>query len=136
MSDIAEEKPNSENPEEFTGLKLSDPKTIAAGIPAVMSSAKHIFSEMGIGRALKALSALNQKLTLALRQRVDPSLPYPSPKLQPLFPPMPLHFLSDDLLQRLAKELILRAWRQVRVQKHAGTVRAQLVDDVAHEQAA
>ncbi|MCX8471148.1 MAG: FdhF/YdeP family oxidoreductase [Chitinophagaceae bacterium] len=53
--------PNSENPEAFTGLELGKPKETAAGIPAVISSAKHIFSEMGIGRGLKALSSLNQK---------------------------------------------------------------------------
>ncbi len=53
--------PNSENPEAFTGLELGEPKETAAGIPAVISSAKHIFSEMGIGRGLKALSSLNQK---------------------------------------------------------------------------
>ncbi|MEO5569554.1 MAG: FdhF/YdeP family oxidoreductase, partial [Bacteroidia bacterium] len=53
--------PNAENPEEFTGLKLAAPKTVAAGIPAVISSAKHIFGEAGIARGLKALSALNQK---------------------------------------------------------------------------
>ncbi len=53
--------PNSENPEAFTGLELGEPKETAAGIRAVISSAKHIFSEMGIGRGLKALSSLNQK---------------------------------------------------------------------------
>jgi molybdopterin-dependent oxidoreductase alpha subunit len=53
--------PNPENPEVFTGLKLTAPKETAAGIPAVLSSAKHVFGEMGIGRGLKALAALNQK---------------------------------------------------------------------------
>jgi molybdopterin-dependent oxidoreductase alpha subunit len=53
--------PNAENPEEFTGLKLTKPKVIAAGIPAVLSSAKHMFSEMDIPRAFKALATLNQK---------------------------------------------------------------------------
>ncbi len=52
---------NAENPERFTGLKLIRPKTVAAGMPAIFSSAKHIFSEMGPGRAMKALFALNQK---------------------------------------------------------------------------
>jgi len=55
------EEVNAENPERFTGLKLIRPKTVAAGIPAIFSSAKHIFSEMGPGRAMKALFALNQK---------------------------------------------------------------------------
>lgn len=53
--------PNAENPEFFTGLKLTAPKETAAGIPAVLSSAKHVFGAMNIGRGLKALAALNQK---------------------------------------------------------------------------
>lgn len=53
--------PNAENPEIFTGLKLSKPKEMAAGIPAVISSAKHILSEMGASRAWNALINLNQK---------------------------------------------------------------------------
>lgn len=61
---MVEEKnilPNAENPDTFTGLKLSKAKKVAAGIPAVVSSAKHILSEMGPGRGLKALLKLNQK---------------------------------------------------------------------------
>jgi molybdopterin-dependent oxidoreductase alpha subunit len=53
--------PNAENPEEFLGLKLGKPKLVAAGIPAVLSSAKHVFGEMNVSRGLKALAALNQK---------------------------------------------------------------------------
>lgn len=53
--------PNAENPEDFTGLKLSKPKEMAAGMPAVVSSAKHILSEMSPLRGWKALAALNQK---------------------------------------------------------------------------
>lgn len=53
--------PNAENPEIFTGLKLSKPKEMAAGIPAVISSAKHMLSEMGASRAWNALINLNQK---------------------------------------------------------------------------
>lgn len=53
--------PNAENPEEFLDMKLSKPKVVAAGMTAVFSSAKHVFSEMNVGRGLKALAALNQK---------------------------------------------------------------------------
>jgi molybdopterin-dependent oxidoreductase alpha subunit len=56
-----ESKIKAENPEIFTGLKLSKPKKFAAGTPAVMSALKHVFSEMGISRGLKILSDLNQK---------------------------------------------------------------------------
>ncbi len=53
--------PNPENPETFLDMKLTGPKVVAAGIPAVISSAKHVFGEMNVGRGLKALAALNQK---------------------------------------------------------------------------
>jgi len=53
--------PGAQNPERFTGLKLGKPKTVAAGIPAVLSSARHILEEMNALRGLKALAKLNQK---------------------------------------------------------------------------
>ena len=53
--------PNAENPEEFLDMKLSKPKVVAAGMTAVLSSAKHVFSEMNVARGLKVLAALNQK---------------------------------------------------------------------------
>jgi len=53
--------PNAENPEEFTGkIKLGKPKTTAAGIPAVISSFKHILEEMDAARGMQALLKLNQ----------------------------------------------------------------------------
>ncbi len=63
MSDIKDHnnQPNAENPEEFLDLKLTKPKTVAAGIPAVISSAKHILKEMDALRGFKALAKLNQK---------------------------------------------------------------------------
>ncbi|SDH07924.1 FdhF/YdeP family oxidoreductase [Chitinophaga filiformis] len=52
----------SQNPEHFTGhVRLSKPKTVAAGIPAVLSSAKHLLQEMDVIRGMKALLQLNQK---------------------------------------------------------------------------
>jgi molybdopterin-dependent oxidoreductase alpha subunit len=53
--------PNPENPETFEALKLTKPKETAAGIPAVISSAKHVLSEMDPIRGFKALAKLNQK---------------------------------------------------------------------------
>jgi len=56
------QQPNAENPERFTGkLRLTKPKVVAAGIPAVIWSARHILHEMGAARGLKALAKLNQK---------------------------------------------------------------------------
>lgn len=54
-------KPNPENPEQFEDLKLTKPKDVAAGIPAVISSAKHVFGEMDPLRGMKALLKVNQK---------------------------------------------------------------------------
>lgn len=53
--------PSPTSPAKLTGLKTTEPKKVAAGIPAVISSAKHILGEMGLGRGLKALANLNQK---------------------------------------------------------------------------
>tara|TARA_R110002049_G_scaffold762_7_gene5069 strand:- start:11578 stop:13887 length:2310 start_codon:yes stop_codon:yes gene_type:complete len=53
--------PSATAPAKLTGLRTTEPKKVAAGIPAVISSAKHVFGEMGIGRGLKALANLNQK---------------------------------------------------------------------------
>src|ERR1044072_9356880 len=55
-------QPNAENPERFTGkLRLTKIKTVAAGIPSVIWSARHILHEMNAARGFKALAKLNQK---------------------------------------------------------------------------
>ena len=61
MSEEKTEHSNAENPSIFTGLKLGPLKKTAAGIPAVLSSFRHVFDEAGILRGLKALNKLNQK---------------------------------------------------------------------------
>ena len=48
-------------PEIFEDLKLTPPKTKAAGIPAVLSSIRHIREEMGIWNGIKVLNKINQK---------------------------------------------------------------------------
>ncbi|MGS2760641.1 FdhF/YdeP family oxidoreductase [Sinomicrobium sp. M5D2P9] len=52
---------NPENPETFENLKVTRPKDVAVGFPAVVSSMKHVFGEMGPARGMKALLNLNQK---------------------------------------------------------------------------
>ncbi len=47
--------------EKLTGLKITAPKKVAAGTPAVVSTMKHIMAEMPIARGMKALLNLNQK---------------------------------------------------------------------------
>ncbi|HEU4554341.1 MAG TPA: FdhF/YdeP family oxidoreductase [Chitinophaga sp.] len=61
MDNSTEKIPSAEGPAEFTGLRLSKPKDVAAGLPAVMVSAQHILKEAGALRGMKALLKLNQK---------------------------------------------------------------------------
>ena len=51
---------NAQPPETFTGIKLSKPKTAAAGVPAVASSLSHVYSSSGVVRGTAAMLALNQ----------------------------------------------------------------------------
>ena len=58
---MEQQNDGAENPETFTGLKLGDIKKKAAGVPAVLSSVKAVFSEAGVNRGLTALWHLNKK---------------------------------------------------------------------------
>ena len=51
--------PVIENPIEKNSPFITKPKLVAAGIPAILSSAKHILNSMGPVRAFKALNLLN-----------------------------------------------------------------------------
>jgi molybdopterin-dependent oxidoreductase alpha subunit len=55
------QEPSAENPETFTGIKRKKPASVAAGIPAVVSSIRHIAAEMDLPRGFMALAKLNQK---------------------------------------------------------------------------
>ncbi len=61
MSEKQRVKKKEENPVNFTGLKTGSVKEKAAGLPAVISSIRYIFSEAGFFRGWKALKKLNQK---------------------------------------------------------------------------
>jgi len=50
-----------EPPEAHTGIKLGKPKQKAAGLPAVLSSLKHIFTQTGVKKGVEAMAKLNQK---------------------------------------------------------------------------
>lgn len=52
---------NAETPEEFTGLRVSEPEHVAAGLPAILSTMKHALGEMGVIRTLRTLKTMNQK---------------------------------------------------------------------------
>ncbi|MEM6967390.1 MAG: FdhF/YdeP family oxidoreductase [Bacteroidota bacterium] len=51
---------SSTPPIEDENIKITAPKTTAAGIPAVVSSVKHVLNEMTIGNCVKTLFAVNQ----------------------------------------------------------------------------
>ena len=56
-----DESVNAQPPERFTDLDLKAPSESAGGIPAVISSLKHAFGEMGVLRSLSTLNQMNQK---------------------------------------------------------------------------
>ena len=60
MSTI-KEHPNPENPEELSGLKITEPKEWAAGIPAVWAAFKDVLEEENPMRGMRALLHMNQK---------------------------------------------------------------------------
>ena len=61
MSDETTPVPQAENPEQLIGLKRGKIKTIAAGIPAVVSSMEKVIGEVGFSRGMKGLWQLNRK---------------------------------------------------------------------------
>jgi molybdopterin-dependent oxidoreductase alpha subunit len=62
MSDRLNGKPAAENPEKLLDLKVSDPKTWAAGIPAVTAAMEDILKEAGMARGMDGLFHMNKKL--------------------------------------------------------------------------
>jgi len=52
--------PSAENPDALTGLHTGKIKKDAVGFPAIVSSFRHVLSEAGLARGLKALARVNQ----------------------------------------------------------------------------
>lgn len=48
-------------PEEFTGLEVRPVSEVAGGVPAIISSMKHVWGEMGVVRGTRTLLVMNQK---------------------------------------------------------------------------
>src|SRR5258708_564417 len=57
----AGQNPSAENPDALTGLHTGKIKKDAVGMPAIVSSLRHVLSEAGLGRGMKALAHVNQK---------------------------------------------------------------------------
>lgn len=54
------EKIQAQPPEEHTGIKLTKPKQVGGGFPAVISSMKHVYGEVGVIQGTKTMLKLNQ----------------------------------------------------------------------------
>ncbi len=52
--------PGAQPPAEFTDLQLSEPGAVAGGVPAILSTMKFAWGEMGVGRSLRTLAHINQ----------------------------------------------------------------------------
>jgi molybdopterin-dependent oxidoreductase alpha subunit len=61
MSKQDKKQPAAENPERLLGLKISEPKTWAAGIPAVTVAMVDILKESGFVRGMEGLFKMNKK---------------------------------------------------------------------------
>ncbi|MDX1629205.1 MAG: molybdopterin-dependent oxidoreductase, partial [Fulvivirga sp.] len=57
---MSENKIKAETPEKHTGIKLTKPKTMAGGFPAVMNAMKHVYGEVGVFQGTKTMLRLNQ----------------------------------------------------------------------------
>lgn len=67
--------PDGEPPVEHTGIRMGRPDKAAAGIPAVLSSFKHLGTQAGLSRSIQAARGLNQ------REGFDcPSCAWPDPE--------------------------------------------------------
>ncbi|MDB5010974.1 MAG: oxidoreductase alpha (molybdopterin) subunit [Mucilaginibacter sp.] len=55
------EQPAAENPEELLDLKVTEPKTWAAGIPAVVAAMNDVLAESGPVRGMEGLYHMNKK---------------------------------------------------------------------------
>jgi len=55
------EVPEAENPAELLDIKVTEPKTWAAGIPAVYEAGKDVIGEAGLARGMKGLFHMNKK---------------------------------------------------------------------------
>jgi molybdopterin-dependent oxidoreductase alpha subunit len=60
IDESSPEEISAETPEAFTGLTLGEPKSAAAGLPAVIKAMQHVYSQAGVIRGTKALMQLNQ----------------------------------------------------------------------------
>ena len=61
MSGKVDKRPDAENPEKLLDLKVTEPKTWAAGIPAVTAALEDVLQEAGMIRGMDGLFHMNKK---------------------------------------------------------------------------
>ncbi len=63
MSDreIKPSRPSAQTPEESRLVQIESPSKTAGGIPSIIATTKHAWTEMGVGRGVRTLLNLNQK---------------------------------------------------------------------------
>ena len=115
-ADQPQPAPEALCPEALTGLTLTEPKTAAAGMPAVVASLRHVFGVAGFRRGLRALATLNQA------QGVDcPSCAWPDPDG---------HRATTEFCENGAKAV---AWEADTRRLTADFFRAHSIDDLAKQ---
>lgn len=57
---MEDHKIHAQPPAIYTGIKLTTPKKMAGGMPAVISSMKHVFGEVGTAEGIKVMTQVNQ----------------------------------------------------------------------------
>jgi len=58
---VVHEKTDAQPPEEFTGIKIKDPKKNSAGVPGILTALSHASRHLGPATAFKTMFRVNQK---------------------------------------------------------------------------
>ena len=58
---VVRERTNAQAPEEFTGIKIKEPKKDSAGISGVITALSHVQKSLDLSTAVKTMFKVNQK---------------------------------------------------------------------------
>lgn len=108
----------SETSEKLTGLKITKPAEVAAGLKAVAISLKHVKKEMPISKGVKILNQLNQKGGIDC-----PGCAWPDPKK-----PSKLGEYCENGVKAIAEEATSKALYPIFFHKNSVTELAKLSD--------
>lgn len=60
MEEEAKNQENFQTSRKFTGLKTGNPKNMAGGVQAIVSSLKHVIGELGVPQGVRSMLSVNQ----------------------------------------------------------------------------